>query len=212
MALHLYLHPQDPQPRLIKQAVNMLRNGDILAIPTDTSYAFVCQLDNKAAADKVRQIRQVDAKQHPFSLLCADLSQLGVYAKVDNRTFRLLKLGTPGPYTFILEATKDVPSRLSHPQRKTIGLRVPDHPVTQALLLELGEPLLSTTLIPAGETEALNDAEEIVMQYDRQIQAVLDAGACPSESSTVIDLSGTEPVLIRRGLGDPVALGLHVDE
>lgn len=212
MALHLYLHPQDPQPRLIKQAVNMLRNGDILAIPTDTSYAFVCQLDNKAAADKVRQIRQVDAKQHPFSLLCADLSQLGVYAKVDNRTFRLLKLGTPGPYTFILEATKDVPSRLSHPQRKTIGLRVPDHPVTQALLLELGEPLLSTTLIPAGETEALNDAEEIVMQYDRQIQAVLDAGACPSESSTVIDLSGIEPVLIRRGLGDPAALGLHVDD
>lgn len=212
MALHLYLHPQDPQSRLIKQAVNMLRNGDILAIPTDTSYAFVCQLDNKAAADKVRQIRQVDAKQHPFSLLCADLSQLGVYAKVDNRTFRLLKLGTPGPYTFILEATKDVPSRLSHPQRKTIGLRVPDHPVTQALLLELGEPLLSTTLIPAGETEALNDAEEIVMQYDRQIQAVLDAGACPSESSTVIDLSGSEPVLIRRGLGDPAALGLHVDD
>jgi len=211
MALHIYIHPQDPQPRLIRQAVNMLKDGGILAIPTDTSYAFVCQLGNKEAADKIRQIRQVDAKQHPFSLLCADLSQLGVYAKVDNRTFRLLKLGTPGAYTFILEATKDVPSRLSHPQRKTIGLRVPDHPVTQALLQELGEPILSTTLIPAGETNPLNDPDDIVMQYDRQIQAVLDAGACPSESSTVIDLSGEEPVLIRRGLGDPAALGLYVD-
>ena len=212
MALHLYIHPQDPQPRLIRQAVSMLKDGAILAIPTDTSYAFVCQLENKEAADKIRQIRQVDAKQHPFSLLCADLSQLGLYAKVDNRTFRLLKLGTPGAYTFILEATKDVPGRLSHPQRKTIGLRVPDHPVTQALLQELGDPILSTTLIPAKETEALNDADEIMMQYENQIQAVLDAGACSSESSTVIDLSGSEPVLLRRGLGDPSALGLYVDD
>lgn len=211
MALHIFIHPQDPQPRLIKQAVNMLKDGAILAIPTDTSYAFVCQLGNKAAADKVRQIRQLDAKQHPFSLLCADLSQLGVYAKVDNKTFRLLKLGTPGAYTFILEATKDVPNRLSHPQRKTIGLRVPDHPVTQALLHEMGEPILSTSLIPAGEDEALNDAEEIMMQFDHQVQAVLDAGACVSESSTVIDLSGVSPVLIRKGLGDPAALGLYAE-
>ncbi|MGL4667959.1 MAG: L-threonylcarbamoyladenylate synthase, partial [Saezia sp.] len=131
---------------------------------------------------------------------------------VDNSTFRLLKVGTPGAYTFILEATKDVPSRLSHPQRKTIGLRVPNHPVTQALLQELGEPILSTTLIPAGETNAMNDADEIALRYEHQIQAVLDAGACSSEASTVIDLSGDEPVLLRKGLGDPAALGLYVND
>lgn len=212
MALHIYIHPKDPQPRLVTQAAQMLKKGAVLAMPTDTSYAFVCQLDDKAAADKIRLIRQLDPKQHPFSLLCADLSQLGVYARVDNKQFRLLKLGTPGPFTFILEATKDVPNRLSHPQRRTIGLRVPDHPVTQALLAELGQPLLSTTLIPVGQTDPLNDAQEIIDLYDHQIQAVLDAGACANESSTVLDLTQRDPILIRRGLGDPAVLGLHLEE
>ncbi|CAK7057869.1 L-threonylcarbamoyladenylate synthase [Saezia sanguinis] len=212
MALHIYIHPQDPQPRLIRQAVQMLRDGDVLAIPTDTSYALVCQLDDKNAVDHMRQIRGLDAKQHPFSLLCADLSQLASYAKVDNRQYRLLKLGTPGPFTFILEATKDVPRRVSHPQRRTIGLRVPGMRVTQALLDEMGEPLLATTLIPPGETDALNDAQEIAEQFAHQIQAVLDAGACPSEPSTVIDLSQGDPVLVRRGLGDPAQLGLQLDD
>lgn len=190
----------------------MLRDGDVLAIPTDTSYALVCQLDDKNAVDHMRQIRGLDAKQHPFSLLCADLSQLASYAKVDNRQYRLLKLGTPGPFTFILEATKDVPRRVSHPQRRTIGLRVPGMRVTQALLDEMGEPLLATTLIPPGETDALNDAQEIAEQFAHQIQAVLDAGACPSEPSTVIDLSQGDPVLVRRGLGDPAQLGLQLDD
>lgn len=212
MALHIYIHPQNPQARLIRQAVQMLRNGDVLAIPTDTSYALVCLPDNKEGSDQMRTIRGLhDAKQHPFSLLCADLSQLALYAKVDNRQFRLMKQGIPGPFTFILEATKDVPKRVSHPQRRTIGLRVPDHAVTLALLAELGGPLLATTLIPPGEEDALNDAQEIAERFDTQIEAVLDAGACPSEPSTVIDLSGGEPVLVRRGQGDPALLGLVLD-
>lgn len=212
MALHIEIHPQDPQPRLIRQAVQMLCAGDVLAVPTDTSYALVCQLDDKDAVEQMRRVRELDAKQHPFSLLCADLSQLSEYAKVDNRQYRLLKLGTPGPFTFILEATKDVPRRLSHPQRRTIGLRVPKHRVTEALLAEMGEPLLATTLIAPGESEPLNDAQEIIEHLGRQIQAVLDAGACPSVPSTIIDLSQAEPVLIRRGLGDPADLGLQLEE
>lgn len=211
MALHIHIHPQNPQPRLIRQAVQMLRSGEVLAIPTDTNYALVCQLDDKDAADRMRQIRELDAKLHPFSLLCADLSQLALYAKVDNKQFRLLKLGTPGPFTFILEATKDVPRRLSHPQRRTIGLRVPSHAVTEALLAEMGVPLLATTLIPPGQEEALNDAEDIAERFDLQIHAVLDAGACPSEPSTVLDLSAGEPVLLRRGQGDPAQLGLQLE-
>lgn len=211
MALHIHIHPQDPQPRLIRQAVQMLRNGQVLAVPTDTSYALVCQLDDKDAVDKMRHVRELDAKQHPFSLLCADLSQLALYARVDNKQFRLLKQAFPGPFTFVLEATKDVPKRLSHPQRRTIGLRVPSHPVTLALLVEMGEPLLATSLIPPGDTEAMNDASEIAQRFDKQIQAVLDAGACSSEPSTVIDLSHDEPVLIRRGLGDPMQIGLQLE-
>ena len=207
MSQHFEVHPQNPQPRLLKQAAQILHAGGVLAIPTDSSYALVCRLDDKAAAEAMRRIRQVDDKHH-LTLLCRDLSELASYARVDNRQFRLLKQGTPGPFTFILEATKEVPRRLSHPSRRTIGLRVPDHPVTQELLALFGEPLLATTLIPPGETEALNDAQEIRERFQKVLQAVVDAGACPLQPTTVIDLTGAEPVLLRLGRGDPARLGL----
>jgi tRNA threonylcarbamoyl adenosine modification protein (Sua5/YciO/YrdC/YwlC family) len=176
-------------------------------VPTDSSYALVCHLDDKAAVANLRRIRGVDDKHH-LTLLCRDLSELANYARVDNRLYRLLRLGTPGPYTFILEATKEVPRRVSHPQRRTIGLRVPDHAVTQQLLAAFGEPLLATTLIAPGEREPMNDPHDIRARLEKQIQAVVDAGACPMEPTTVIDLTGDEPVLVRHGRGDPTALGL----
>ena len=201
------VHPDNPQPRLLKQAAQILHDGGVAAIPTDSSYALVCHLDDKAAAESLRRIRQVDDRHH-LTLLCRDLSELASYARVDNQQYRMLKLGTPGPFTFILEATKEVPRRLSHPQRRTIGLRVPDHRVTQALLELLGQPLLATTLIAPGDTEPLNDADDIRERFEKQIQAIVDAGACPMAPTTVIDLSGDEPVLVRRGRGDPARLGL----
>jgi tRNA threonylcarbamoyl adenosine modification protein (Sua5/YciO/YrdC/YwlC family) len=201
------VHPQNPQPRLLKQAAQILHDGGIAAIPTDSSYALVCRLDDKAAAESLRRIRQVDDKHH-LTLLCRDLSELARFARVDNRQYRLLKLGTPGPYTFILEATKEVPRRLSHPSRRTIGLRVPDHKVTQELLALFGEPLLATTLIPPGETEPLNDADDIVERLHKQLQAVVDAGACPMEPTTVVDLTDETPALVRQGRGDLARLGL----
>jgi len=207
VAQHFEVHPQNPQPRLLKQAAAILQAGGIAAVPTDSSYALVCRLDDKAAAENLRRIRQVDDKHH-LTLLCRDLSELASYARVDNRQFRLLKLGTPGPYTFILEATREVPRRLSHPSRRTIGLRVPDHRVTQELLALFGEPLLATTLIPPGETEALNDAEDIRERYEKLLQAVVDAGACPMQPTTVVDLSGDDPVVLRQGRGDLKRLGL----
>ena len=207
MAQHFEVHPQNPQPRLLKQAAAILQAGGIAAVPTDSSYALVCRLDDKAAAENLRRIRQVDDKHH-LTLLCRDLSELASYARVDNRQFRLLKLGTPGPYTFILEATKEVPRRLSHPSRRTIGLRVPDHRVTQELLALFGEPLLATTLIPPGETEALNDAEDIRKRFEKVLQAVVDAGACPMQPTTVIDMSSDEPVVLRQGRGELSRLGL----
>jgi tRNA threonylcarbamoyl adenosine modification protein (Sua5/YciO/YrdC/YwlC family) len=201
------LHPTHPQPRLLKQAAQILHDGGIAAVPTDSSYALVCHLDDKAAAERLRRIRGVDDKHH-LTLLCRDLSELARFARVDNRQYRLLKLGTPGPFTFILEATKEVPRRLSHPSRRTIGLRVPEHLALQALLEVFGQPLLATTLIPPGETEALNDAQDIRERFEKLLQAVLDAGACPLQPTTVIDLSGDEPVLVRQGRGDPARLGL----
>jgi tRNA threonylcarbamoyl adenosine modification protein (Sua5/YciO/YrdC/YwlC family) len=207
MAQYFEVHPQNPQPRLLKQAAQILQAGGIAAIPTDSSYALVCRLDDKAAAEGLRRLRGVDDKHH-LTLLCRDLSELASYARVDNRQYRLLKLGTPGPFTFILEATKEVPRRLSHPSRRTIGLRVPDHRVTQELLSALGTPLLATTLIPPGKTEALNDPAEIRERFEKQLQAVIDAGACPRQPTTVVDLSGDEPVLVRLGRGDPAHLGL----
>jgi tRNA threonylcarbamoyl adenosine modification protein (Sua5/YciO/YrdC/YwlC family) len=204
---HFEVHPLNPQPRLLKQAAQILHAGGVAAIPTDSSYALVCHLDDKAAAEALRRIRQVDDKHH-LTLLCRDLSELAAYARVDNKQYRLLKLGTPGPYTFILEATKEVPRRLSHPSRRTIGLRVPDHRVTQELLAAFGQPLLATTFIPPGETEPLNDPDAIRERYEKVLQAVVDAGACPMQPTTVIDLSADEPVLVRQGRGDLGRLGL----
>ncbi len=207
MSQFFEVHPDNPQPRLLKQAAQLLHQGGVCAVPTDSSYALVCHLDDKAAAESLRRIRQVDDKHH-LTLLCRDLSELANYARVDNRQYRLLKLGTPGPYTFILEATKEVPRRLSHPSRRTIGLRVPAHKVAQALLEELGQPLLATTLIAPGETEPMNDAEDILVRFQKLIAGVVDAGACPMAPTTVIDLSGDTPVLVRQGRGDLARLGL----
>ena len=211
MAQYFEIYPENPQPRLLKQAAAMLKDGGILAVPTDSSYAFVCQLDNKHVVDKLRRIRQIDDKRM-LTLLCRDLSELSSYAMVDNHQFRILKLGTPGPYTFILDATKDVPRRISHPSRKTIGLRVPDRKGLQMLLELHGEPLLSTTLIPAGETEPLNDPQEIRERYESQIELVVDAGPCPQEPTTIIDLTpmatGGAPVVVREGRGSLAQLGL----
>ena len=211
MAQYFEIHPDNPQPRLLKQTVALLAQGKLVAVPTDSSYALVCHLDDKAAADLLRRTRGVDDKHH-LTLLCRDLSELANYARVDNKQYRLLKAATPGPYTFILEASKEVPRRLSHPSRKTIGLRVPEHKTLQSLLELHGAPLLATTLIPPGETDPLNDAHAIRDLFEHQIAAVLDAGACPLEPTTVIDLTemghGGEPVLVRQGRGDLSAIGL----
>lgn len=206
------VHPENPQPRLVRQAADMLRNGAILAVPTDSSYALVCHLDDRQAVERMRRIRQINDKHH-LTLLCRDLSELSSYARVDNRQYRLLKLATPGPYTFILEASKEVPKRLSHPSRKTIGLRVPDRKGLQLLLEQLGEPLLATTLIPPGETEPLNDAEAILERFPHELDAVVDAGACPHEPTTVLDLVpmalNNPPTVVRQGRGSLQALGLQ---
>ncbi|HNJ83817.1 MAG TPA: L-threonylcarbamoyladenylate synthase [Piscinibacter sp.] len=210
MSQYFEVHPDNPQPRLLKQAAQILHGGGVVAIPTDSSYALVCHLDDKAAAEALRRIRGVDDKHH-LTLLCRDLSELASYARVDNRQYRLLKLGTPGPFTFILEATKEVPRRLSHPSRRTIGLRVPDHAVTQALLEQMGQPLIATTLIAPGEHEPMNDPHEIRERFQKLLQAVVDAGACPMQPTTVVDLTGPEPALVRQGRGEPQVLGLAVE-
>ena len=201
------IHPDNPQPRLLKQATALLDRGEVLAVPTDSSYALVCHLDDKAAADKLRRIRGVDDKHH-LTLLCRDLSELANYAQVDNQQYRRIKAATPGAYTFILQATKEVPRRLSHPSRKTIGLRVPDHKVLQELLALYDQPLLATTLIAPGDDHPLNDADDIRQRYRGRIAAVIDSGACPREPTTVVDLTDTEPVIIREGRGDLALLGL----
>ena len=211
MAQFLQVHPDNPQPRLLKQAVQLLERGGIVAVPTDSSYALVCHLDDKAAVEHMRRIRQVDEKHH-LTLMCRDLSELANYAKVDNRQYRLLKAATPGAYTFILEATKEVPRRVSHPQRKTIGLRVPLNKTLLDLLELHGAPLLSTTLIAPGETDPMNDAEDIRDRFEHELAAVIDAGACPLEPTTVVDLtpmdSGGDPEVMRQGRGPLSALGL----
>jgi len=207
MAQHFEVHPDNPQPRFLRQAAQILQSGGIGAIPTDSSYALVCRLDDKNAAETLRRIRGVDEKHH-LTLLCRDLSELAAYARVDNKQYRILKLGTPGSYTFILEATKEVPRRVSHPSRRTIGLRVPDQRVTQDLLALIEQPLLATTLIPPGESEPLNDPAEIAARYDKLIQVTVDAGPCRRQATTVIDMTTDEPVVLRVGRGDPAKLGL----
>ena len=207
MAQFFHVHPDNPQARLLKQAVQLLNQGQVLAVPTDSSYALVCHVDDKTAVDQLRRIRGIDEKHH-LTLLCRDLSELANYARVDNRQFRLIKQATPGPFTFILEATKEVPRRLSHPQRKTLGLRVPDHKVLQDLLELHGAPLIAATLILPDEIDPLNDPEEIRDRLEHQIGAVIDAGACALAPTTVVDMSQDEPVLLRHGQGDPALLGL----
>jgi tRNA threonylcarbamoyl adenosine modification protein (Sua5/YciO/YrdC/YwlC family) len=211
MAQYFEVHPRNPQPRLLKQAVALLQQGGVLAVPTDSSYALACHLDDKLSAERLRRIRQLDEKYH-LTLLCRDLSELASYARVDNRQYRLLKSATPGAYTFILEATREVPRRVSHPTRKTIGLRVPDHHTLQELLALHGAPLLSTTLIAPGETDSINDAQEIRQRFEHDLAGVVDAGACPAQPTTVIDLTpmgtGGDAEVVREGRGSLVALGL----
>jgi tRNA threonylcarbamoyl adenosine modification protein (Sua5/YciO/YrdC/YwlC family) len=207
MSQFFHIHPDNPQLRLIKQAAQIVHGGGIVALPTDSSYALVCHLDDKAAVERLRRIRGVDEKHH-LTLLCRDLSEIGQYAKVDNRQYRLLKAATPGAYTFILEATKEVPRRLSHPSRKTIGLRVPENRIAHALLEELQQPLIGATLILPGDEEPLNDPEQVRDRLERQIELVIDGGACHLEPTTVIDLTGPDPELLRSGRGDASPFGL----
>ncbi|UGQ45128.1 L-threonylcarbamoyladenylate synthase [Massilia endophytica] len=207
MSQYFQVHPLNPQPRLMKQAVQIIHGGGVVALPTDSCYALVCHLDDKAAVERLRRIRGIDEKHH-LTLLCRDLSEIGVYARVDNRQFRLLKNATPGPFTFILEATRCVPRRLSHPSRKTIGLRVPENSVVEALLGELEQPLLGATLTLPGDDEPLNDPEAIRERIGKQIDLIIDGGACSFEMTTVVDLTGEDAELVRHGRGDPALLGL----
>jgi len=207
MSQFFQIHPDNPQLRLIKQAAQIIHGGGIVALPTDSCYALVCHLDDKAAVERLRRIRGVDDKHH-LTLLCRDLSEIAQYARVDNRQYRMLKAATPGPFTFILEATKEVPRRLSHPSRKTIGLRVPENTIAHVLLEELGQPLIGATLILPDEDDPLTDPEEIRDQLERQIELVIDGGACHLEPTTVIDLTDAEPALLRQGRGDASMFGL----
>ncbi|MFC0348525.1 L-threonylcarbamoyladenylate synthase [Undibacterium danionis] len=207
MSQFFQIHPDNPQLRLIKQAAQIIDQGGIVALPTDSCYALVCHLDDKDAVMRLRRIRGVDEKHH-LTLLCRDLSEIAQYAKVDNRQFRMLKAATPGAYTFILEATKEVPRRLSHPSRKTIGLRVPENSITHALLAELKQPLLGTTLILPDEEEPLTDPELVRERLEKQIDLVIDGGACSLIPTTVIDMTQEMPELIRQGRGDAALFGL----
>jgi tRNA threonylcarbamoyl adenosine modification protein (Sua5/YciO/YrdC/YwlC family) len=207
MAQLFTVHPDNPQLRPLKQAALLIDRGAVAAIPTDSCYALVCHLDDKAAADRLRRIRRVDERHH-LTLLCRDLADIATYARVDNARYRLLKLATPGPYTFILEATREVPRRLSHPARKTIGIRVPAHPVAQRLLEVLGQPLASTTLLLPGDELPLVDAHEIRARLQHDIDLVIDGGAAGVEPTTVIDLTGREARVLREGRGSLAAIGL----
>jgi tRNA threonylcarbamoyl adenosine modification protein (Sua5/YciO/YrdC/YwlC family) len=207
MTHYFEIHPVDPQQRLIRQAAQLIQSGGIGAVPTDSAYSLVCRLDDKTAVEKLRRIRGVDDKHH-LTLLVRDLSEIATYARVDNRQYRQLKSALPGPYTVILEATKEVPRRLSHPSRKTIGVRVPENPILLALLAEVGEPLIGTTLQLPGDDHMLSDPDEVRERLDKQIDVVIDGGAGTLEPTTIIDLSGDEPVLLREGRGDPAVFGL----
>jgi tRNA threonylcarbamoyl adenosine modification protein (Sua5/YciO/YrdC/YwlC family) len=208
MAQFFSIHPDSPQSRLVRQAVEIFRNGGVVAYPTDSSYALGCVLGDKGAQERIRAIRSVDESHH-FTLVCRNLAEIAVYAKVDNSQFRLIKANTPGSYTFILQASREVPRRLQHPKRSTIGLRVPDHAVTLALLEELNEPLLSMTLLLPGDETPLSEAWEIRDRLEKQVDLVIDAGACDVLPTTVIDLTGEAPKLVRLGKGDPARFGLE---
>ncbi len=208
MSQFFTIHPDNPNPRLIRQAAAMLRDGGIVVYPTDSCYALGCHLGDKDAVTRIRQIRQLD-EQHHLTLMCRDLSEISRYARVDNSKFRLLKSNTPGSYTFIFEATKEVPKRLQHPKRSTVGIRIPDHPVALALLEELGEPMSSSTLILPDEEWPLNDAERIRELLEKKVELVIDGGAVGVDFTTVIDLTGDAPVLLRRGKGDIAPFGIN---
>jgi tRNA threonylcarbamoyl adenosine modification protein (Sua5/YciO/YrdC/YwlC family) len=211
MAQYFAVHPTHPQPRLIRQAAQILRDGGVIAYPTDSSYALGCHIGDADAAKRIRQIRGV-GEGHYLTLVLRDLSDIGRFAKLDNWQFRIIRHGTPGSYTFLLPATREVPRRLQHPKRSTVGVRVPDHAVAQALLAELGEPILSSTLILAGASEPLNDADTIRTEIGHRLDLVIDAGACPAEPTTVVDLGAQPGVVVRRGGGDPARLGLADQE
>ncbi len=202
VAQRFVIHPENPQPRLIAQAVYRLREGALAVYPTDSCYAIGCALEHPAVAQDIVRIRRT-GKGHNFTLLCRDLSEIATYARVENWSYRLLKAHTPGPYTFILPATRDVPRRVQNPKRKTIGIRVPDHPVAGALLAELGEPLMSSTLLLPGSDLPLSDPDEIYERLQREVDIVIDGGSCGVEPTTVIDLTGDYPRVLRRGKGDP---------
>ena len=202
-----HIHPEHPQLRLIKQAAQIVRDGGLIALPTDAAYSLAGHINDTDLITRIRRIRGV-GEGHQFTLMCRDLSEIANYARVSNTVFRLLKAATPGPYTFVLEGTKELPRRVLHHKRKTIGLRIPDHPVVQALLAELGEPILCSTLIPAGEEYPLTDAEEIASRLGRQLELVIDSGACGLEVTTAVDLTGEEPVVLREGKGALAVLGL----
>ena len=208
MAQFFQIHPANPQLRLVRHAAAILRSGGVIAYPTDSSYALGCRIDDAAAAKRIRQIRGVDTGHH-LTLVLRDLAEISHFARLDNWQFRIVRRGTPGAYTFLLPATREVPRQLQHPKRSTVGVRVPDHPVVQALLAELGEPILSSTLILPGSSEPLNDAETIREALGPVLDLVIDAGACPTAPTTVLDLAAAPPVIVRLGAGDPARLGLE---
>jgi len=207
LAQYFVIHPVDPQPRLVRQAAAIVRGGGVIAYPTDSSYALGCRIGDAVAARRIRALRDVDDKHH-LTLVCRDLAELGRYAQLDNWQFRIVKQGVPGSFTFLLPASREVPRRLKHPRRRTIGIRVPDHAVVRALVSELAEPLLSSTLIPAGSSQPVNDPEEIRARYERALDLIIDSGACHLEPTTVVDLAVSPPVVVRLGRGDPAQLGL----
>lgn len=211
MAQLLKVHPTHPQARLTRVAAAVLRGGGVIAYPTDSSYALGCRIGDADAARRIRVIRDVDARHH-LTLVCSDLAQVGRFARMDNWQFRIVRQGAPGSYTFLLKATREVPRRVQHPKRSTIGVRVPDHPTVRALLQELGEPILSSTLILPGEVEPLNDAAQIKARLGGQIDAIIDAGPCPASPTTVVDLAVAPPTVVRLGLGDLAKLGLAAAE
>jgi len=202
MARYLDVHPQDPQPRAIAQTVALLRDDALIAYPTDSCYALGFSLDSATGADRVRSLRRLDDRHH-FTLVCSDFAQLGQFVQLDNAAFRAIKAATPGPYTFILTATKEVPKRLSHVRKRTVGVRIPDHPVVRALLRELGTPLVSSTLLLPGDAEPMTDGWSIKEALDTQVDVVLDAGDCGTVPTTVVDWSSGAPEVLRVGAGDP---------
>jgi tRNA threonylcarbamoyl adenosine modification protein (Sua5/YciO/YrdC/YwlC family) len=210
MSQYFSMHPEQPQPRLVRQAAQIIRDGGLVAFPTDSAYALGGHMGDAALLQRIRRIREVDERHH-FTLMCRDLSEIGTYARVDNAIYRLLKATTPGTYTFILEGTKELPRRLMHPKRKTIGLRVPDHPVVAALLTELGEPMLTSTLLLPGDDLPLTDPDDIRDRLGKQIDLVIEAGFCGPEATSVIDLTSGTPELIRAGRGDLAPFGLMAD-